>query len=109
MKRKLVKSTPGKIFRRRFFIIFIMAVSALLISFCFIRFCRVKTVTVRNNMAVNTTVILENASIKANKHLFAVNLQNIEAAVLKSSPYIKSVEVNRSFPSEIVIVPMVVA
>ena len=103
MKRKLVKSTPGKIFRRRFFIIFIMAVSALLISFCFIRFCRVKTVTVRNNMAVNTTVILENASIKANKHLFAVNLQNIEAAVLKSSPYIKSVEVNRSFPSEIVI------
>ena len=103
MKQKLAKSTPEKIFLRRFFIIFIMTVSAFLITVCFIRFCRVKAVTVSNNVAVDTTVILENANIKANKHLFAVNIQKIKSNVLNASPYIKAVEVKRSFPSEITI------
>ena len=80
-----------------------MTVSAVLISFCFIRFCRVKSVTVRNNATVSTTAILESANIKADKHLFAVNLKRIGASVLESSPYIKAVNVKRSFPSEIVI------
>ncbi len=80
-----------------------MTVSAILISFCFIRFCRVNTVTVRNNAEVATATILEKANIKANKHLFSVNLKKIENAVLQSSPYVKSVEVKRNFPSEIVI------
>jgi hypothetical protein len=103
MKQKLAKSTPEKIFLRRFFIIFIMTVSAFLITFCFIRFCRVKAVTVSNNAAVDTTVILENANIKSNKHLFAVNIQKIKSNVLNASPYIKAVDVKRKFPSGITI------
>jgi hypothetical protein len=103
MKQKTFKTTTEKILLRRFFILFIMTASAVLISFCFIRFCRVKSVVVRNNATVSTTVILENANIKADKHLFAINVKKIEQTVLKSSPYVKAVNVKRSFPSEIII------
>ena len=103
MKPKQIKLTTGKILRRKFFIIFLMTVSAVLISFCFFRFCRVKTVTVRNNTEVDTATILETANIKINSHLFALNANKTESSVLNISPYIKTVQVKRNFPSEIVI------
>ena len=103
MKTKIYQSTTGKIARRKFFITFIMTVSALVITFCFIRLCRVKSVTVSNNIAVDTATILENANIKTNKHLFSVNIQKIEERVLGTSPYVKSVQVKRKLPSEILI------
>ena len=103
MKQKIIKSTTGKILCRKYFIVFIMTVSAILISFWFIRFCRVNTISIHNNSAVSTEQILETANIKNNKHIFAVNVKKIEAAVLKTSPYIKSVQVKRNLPSEIVI------
>ena len=103
MKQKIIKSTTGKILCRKYFIVFIMTVSAILISFWFIRFCRVNTISIHNNSAVSTEQILETANIKNNKHIFAVNVKKIEAAVLETSPYIKSVQVKRNLPSEIVI------
>ena len=103
MKQKIIKSTTGKISFRKHFIIFIMTASAILISFWFIRLCRVNTVTVRNNAAVDTQKILETANIKTNKHLFAISAKKIEAAVLGTSPYVKSVQVKRNLPSEIII------
>lgn len=103
MKQKIIQSTAGKIARRKYFIIFIMTASAILISFCFFRLCRVNLITVRNNATVDTKQILESADIKLNKHLFSVNLQKIEEAVLNTSPYIKSVQVKRNLPEEIVI------
>ncbi|MBQ2989165.1 MAG: FtsQ-type POTRA domain-containing protein [Clostridia bacterium] len=103
MKTKIIKSTTGKIFRRRFFILFIMTVSAILITYGFMRFCRVKSVTVHNHKEVEEAAILEKANIKTDKHLFSVNLQKIEAAVSQISPYIKSVQVKRKLPSEITI------
>ena len=103
MKQKIIKSTTGKILCRKYFIVFIMTVSAILISFWFIRFCRVNTISIHNNSAVSTEQILETANIKNNKHIFAVHVKKIEAAVLETSPYIKSVQVKRNLPSEIVI------
>jgi hypothetical protein len=103
MKQKIIKSTTGKILCRKYFIVFIMTVLAILISFWFIRFCRVNTISIHNNSAVSTEQILEAANIKSNKHIFAVNVKKIEAAVLETSPYIKSVQVKRNLPSEIVI------
>lgn len=101
MKTKITKSSTGKIAFRKFFIIFIMTVSALVLTVGFIRLCRVRSVTVRNNAAVSATTILEKANVKINKHLFSVNLQKIEDSVLQTSPYIKSVRATRVFPSEI--------
>jgi cell division protein FtsQ len=103
MKQKIIKSTTGKILCRKYFIVFIMTALAILISFWFIRFCRVNTISIHNNSAVSTEQILEAANIKSNKHIFAVNVKKIEAAVLETSPYIKSVQVKRNLPSEIVI------
>ena len=103
MKTKIIKSSTGKILCRKFFIIFIMTVSALVLTVGFIRLCRVKSVTVRNNAAVTEAEILEKANIKNNKHLFSVNLKKIENTVLQTSPYIKAVHVKRNLPSEIVI------
>lgn len=103
MKTKIIKSTPRKIRRQNSFIIFIMTASAILITFAFVRYCRVKLVTVRNNAEVDTGAILERANIKTDKHLFSISLNKIETAVLGTSPYIKSVEVKRALPSEIVI------
>ncbi len=101
MKTKITKSSTGKILFRKYFLIFIMTISALVITIGFIRLCRVKSVTVHNNTAVSSTTILEKANIKANKHLFSVNLKKVEEAVLQSSPYVKAVRVKRSLPSEI--------
>ena len=78
-----------------------MTVTAFMLTLGFIRLCRVRSVTVRNNTAVTETAILEKANVKINKHLFSVNLQKIENSVLQTSPYIKSVSVTRVFPSEI--------
>lgn len=103
MKQKVVQSTTGKILFRKYFIVSLMTVSAVLISFCFFRFFRVNAVTVCNNVAVETEQILENANIKINKHIFAINTNKIEANILKTSPYIKSVYVKRNLPSEITI------
>ena len=80
-----------------------MTVSAILISFWFIRFCRVNTISIHNNRAVDTEKILESANIKNNKHIFAVSTKKVEDAILKTSPYIKAVQVKRSLPAEIVI------
>lgn len=103
MKQKQIKLTTGTLRRRRFFIIFLMVASAVLLSFCFFRYFRVKTVTVRNNAEVETALILETANIKIDRHIFAVNAKKIESEILKLSPYVKAVNVKRSFPSEIVI------
>jgi len=103
MKTKQIKLTTRQLVFRKFFIIFLMTASAILLSFCFFHFLRVQAVTVLNNTEVDTATILESAGIKANKHLFAVNAKKVESSVGQTSPYIKAVHVKRSFPSEIVI------
>ncbi len=103
MKQKIIKSTPGEVMFRKYFIIFVMTALAILFSLWFIRVCRVRTVTVNNNATVDTQKILETANIKSNKHIFAVNLEKIKADVSQTSPYVKAVQVKRNLPSEIVI------
>ena len=80
-----------------------MTATAFLIIFGFLRFCRVKAVTVLNNQAVDSATILEKANVKINKHLFSVNIAKIEKNILQTSPYIKSVQAKRNLPSEILI------
>ena len=102
-KQKLVQSSPGKILRRKFFIVFFMTAAAISIAFSFLFFFRVEKVSVLNNGKITTDEILVTADIAPGTHILSVNAKKAESSVLSLSSYIKSVQVKRHFPSEIVI------
>ena len=99
--QKNISSSPGKILFRKFLIVFLMITAAISITFSFLFFFRIKTITVLQNKKITTDEILTAANIPLDRHVFSVNVQNAEASVLSLSPYIKSVNVTRVFPSEI--------
>ena len=99
--QKNISSSPGKILFRKFLIVFLMITAAISITFSFLFFFRIKTITVLQNKKITTDEILTAANIPLDRHVFSVNAQNAEASVLSLSPYIKSVNVTRVFPSEI--------
>ena len=102
-KTKTIQSSPGKILRRKFLIVFFMSAAALSIAFSFLFFFRVKTISVLYNQKMTADEILAAADIPLNRHIFSVNVKKAESSVLSLSPYIKSVSVKRKFPSEIII------
>ncbi|MBR7160913.1 MAG: FtsQ-type POTRA domain-containing protein [Clostridia bacterium] len=102
-KQKIIHSSPGKILRRKFFIVFLMTAASIAITFSFLFFFRVKTVSVLHNKEITTDEILTAADIPLNRHIFAVNAKKAESSVFSLSPYIKSVNITRHFPSKIVI------
>ena len=102
-KTKTIRFSPGKILRRKFFIVFFMSVAAISVTFSFLFFFRVKTISVLHNQKITEEEILTAADIPLNRHMFSVNAKKAESSVLSLSPYIKSVNVKRKFPSEIVI------
>ena len=102
-KQKSIQFSPGKILRRKFLIVFAMIATAIAITFSFLSFFRVKTVSVFHNQKITTDEILKAANIPLNRHIFSINAKKAESSVLSLSPYIKSVQIKRSFPSEFVI------
>ena len=102
-KLKIIRSSPGKILRRKFLIVFLMTATAIAITFSFLFFFRVKTVSVFLNQKILTEDILAAADIPLNRHIFSVNAKKAESSILSLSPYIRSVSVKRKFPSGIII------
>jgi cell division septal protein FtsQ len=102
-KQKSFQSSPGKILRRKFLIVFTMIAAAIAIMFSFLSFFRVKTISVLHNQKITTEEILEAANIPLNRHIFSISAKKAEVSVLSLSPYIKSVQIKRNFPSEFVI------
>ena len=102
-KIKMIQSSPGKIFRRKFLIVFLMSLMAVSVTFSFLFFFRVKTISVLHNQKITTEEILAAADIPLNRHMFSINAKKAESAVLSLSPYVKSVNIKRKFPSEIII------
>lgn len=102
-KIKMIQSSPGKIQRRKFLIVFLMSLTALSVTFSFLFFFRVKTISVLHNQKITTEEILAVSDIPLNRHMLSVNAKKAESSVLSLSPYIKSVSVKRKFPSEIII------
>ncbi len=101
--QKSIHSSPGKILSQKFFIVFFMAAVAISITFAFFFFFRVKTITILHNQKITTEEILAAADIPSGRHIFAVNAKKAESSVLSLSPYVKSINVKRKFPSEIII------
>ena len=100
MKKNMTVRT---IKRQKFFIVFVIAALAILITVYFAVFCRVKLVTVQNNETVQTVSVLDAVRIMPRRHLFSISERKVEKAVLAISPYVRSVQMERKLPSEIVI------
>ena len=100
---KIIRSSPGKISRRKFLIVFFMTSAAIAITFSFLFLFRVKTVSVLFNKKIPSEEILAAADIPLNRHIFSVNAKKAESSILSLSPYIRSVSVKRIFPSQIII------
>ena len=103
MKSKQKNITVRTLKRRNFLIIFGISAATILLVVWFVVFCRVKTITVKNNLTITTETILSAAKIKENRHLFSIDLDKVESAVETISPYIRSVTAERNIPSEITI------
>lgn len=101
--QKTVHTSPGKIQIQKFLIVFLMIATAIAITGSFLFFFRVKTISILNNEKITSEEILEVANIPLNRHMFAVNAKKAESSVFSLSPYIKSVNVKRDFPSKIII------
>ena len=101
--QKSIRSSPGKILLQKFLIIFLMVVAAIIITFSFLFFFRVKTITILHNQKITSEDILTAADIPLNRHIFSANIKKAESSILSLSPYIKSVNIKRNFPSEIII------
>ena len=101
--QKNIISSPGKILFQKFLLVFLMIAAAIAITFSFLFFFRVKKITVLQNQKITTDEILTAADIPLGRHVFSVNIQNAEASVLSLSPYGKSVNIARKFPSQIII------
>ena len=89
--------------RRIFFINLFSIIAAIALCLWFLLALRVETVQVVGVREITETDILDAAHIKIRKHLFALNEKKIETAVDTLSPYMKSVEISRSYPSIVTI------
>lgn len=92
-------------FRRSAFIIkaaFILLTAVLILAFLF--FCRIKTVTVENNVYSATEDILSASGVSKGKHIYSIDKDAITAAIMAKNPYVRSVSVRRSLPSTLRII-----
>ena len=89
--------------RRIFFINLFSIIAAIALCLWFLLALRVETVQVVGVREITETDVLDTAHIKIRKHLFALNEKKIETAVDTLSPYVKSVEISRTYPSTVTI------
>ncbi len=101
MRKNVTPMTPTALLLRNGFIIFLFLTAAVLGSVFFLTRCRVKTVVVENEGYVPEPVILDAVTIKRGTHLYAVDEEKIEAAIVEASSYVKSVTLKRKLPSEL--------
>jgi cell division protein FtsQ len=99
MKKSAKPITPAVLRFRHFLILFGFLSVAVLLSVYFLIFCRVQTVSVENTDILTEQAVLDAVDIQAGRHLYAVSEAKIERAVMKSSPYVKSVAIKRDLPS----------
>ena len=84
---------------RNFLISFGFTAIAVTLAVLFLIHCRVETVSVENTLVVPQPTILDAANIKAGRHLYSLNDAKIKSNIIKSSSYVKSVEIERKLPS----------
>ncbi len=101
MRKNVTPVTPSALRLRNGFIIFLFLTVAVLGTIFFLTRCRVKTVVVKSEGYVPEPVISDAVTIKQGTHLYAVDEEKIEAAIMNASPYVKSVTLKRKLPSEL--------
>ena len=99
MKKNAKPMSAASLRFRNFLIAFCFVAAALGLSAYFLFMCRVETVLVKNTVTVPQPVIMDAANVKAGRHLFAISRAKIERAIIDSSPYVKSVTLERKLPS----------
>ena len=99
MKKSATPITPSVLRFRRFWILFGFFAVAVLFSAYFLIFCRVQTISVENTAIITEQAVLDAVDIQAARHLYAVSEAKIERAVMKGSPYVRSVTIKRDLPS----------
>lgn len=89
--------------KRIFFINLFSFLVAIGLCLWFLLALRVETVIVEGAREVTETDVLDAASIKTRKHLFALNEKKITKNITALSPYVKSAEISRAYPSTVTI------
>ena len=95
--------SEGSLRRRIFFINLFSIIAAIALCLWFLLALRVEIVQVEGVREITETDVLDAANIKMRKHLFALNEKKIEKAVDTLSPYVKNVEISRTYPSTVTI------
>ncbi len=99
MKQKATPVSPAALRFRNGFTIFFFTATAILLTVWFLVFCRIKTVTVSNDGITPQPTVLDAASIKAGRHLYAVSEAKTARKIMEASPYVKSVTLKRKLPT----------
>lgn len=89
------RMTEKKLHRRIVLLtaLFLLCVAA--ISVWFLAKCRVKTLEIVGTDVVSQVSVMDAAAIRADTHLYAVDLDSVASDVRAVSPYIRSVKVRR--------------
>ena len=101
MKKNIKPVSPLWLSIRNFLIAFGFTAVAIALSVLFLITCRVETVSVENNSVVPQPTVLDAANIKTGRHLYSLNKAKIQSNILNSSPYVKSVSIERKLPSTV--------
>lgn len=101
MKKNIKPVTPLRLTIRNFLISFGFTAVAIALAILFLTTCRVKNVSVENANIVPQPTILDAAHIKAGRHLYSLNTAKITSHIVSSSPYVKSVNIERKLPSTV--------
>lgn len=101
MKKNTRPVTPLGLTIRNFMISFGFAAVAIALSVLFFTVCRVENISVENTSIVPQPTILDAAGIKAGRHLYSLNTAKIKSNIVNSSPYVKSVNIERKLPSTV--------
>ncbi len=99
MKQKAKPVSPAALRLRNGFTIVFFTVTAILLAVWFLVFCRVKTVIIQNDGITPQPTILDAASVKSGRHLYAVSEAKIAREIIEACPYVKSVTLKRKLPS----------
>lgn len=77
---------------------------AIIFSLWFILACRIRTIDVSGCIKTDQNKVIQSASIPNNIHIYSINEKAIAEKIKAENPYIKNVEIRKSFPSKINII-----
>ncbi len=100
--KKTPPSPASLLFRNALIIISFVALGALCVWY-FLSALRVEIVLVEDEKLVPETVVLEAADIPTGRHLYGLDDEKIEREILETSPYVKSVTIERKWPKTVII------